>query len=67
MLDTYLTFLTNHPFLGIFITVVAYYAVTAPFRYMVLAYNRRLRSQNIHAMGWPPAHLDADGDFKQKD
>lgn len=25
---------------------------------------RVLRSINIAARGWPPAHLDADGDFK---
>lgn len=23
-----------------------------------------LRSRNIRYAGWPPAHLDADGDFK---
>lgn len=26
--------------------------------------NRVLRSVNIALRGWPPAHLDADGDFK---
>lgn len=26
--------------------------------------NRALRSRNIRAQGWPPAHLDADGDFR---
>jgi hypothetical protein len=25
------------------------------------------RSLNIKNHGWPPSHLDADGDFKQKD
>jgi hypothetical protein len=27
-----------------------------------LMYNRRCRSKNIVAQGWPPAHCDADGD-----
>ena len=26
--------------------------------------NRILRSRNIVARGWPPNHLDADGDFE---
>lgn len=25
---------------------------------------RRLRAENIARNGWPPPHLDADGDFK---
>ena len=29
-------------------------------------YNRYLRSCNIREKGWPPAHLDADGDFKSE-
>ena len=28
------------------------------------ALNRILRSINIALRGWPPAHLDADGDFR---
>ena len=36
----------------------------APFKYAFLAYNRRRRSLNIIARGWPTAHLmDADGDI----
>lgn len=27
-------------------------------------WNRFLRMLNIRAHGWPPAHCDADGDFK---
>lgn len=38
--------------------------LSAPFRYPYLAYNRRLRSLNIRARGWPTAPLmDADGDI----
>lgn len=25
------------------------------------------RSRNIKAQGWPPPHLDADGDFKESE
>lgn len=39
-------------------------ALLALFALLTKAYNRRLRSKNIAAKGWPPPHLDADGDFK---
>jgi len=29
--------------------------------------NRIIRSRNIKNQGWPPEHLDADGDFKQEE
>jgi hypothetical protein len=29
--------------------------------------NRIIRHCNIARAGWPPAHLDADGDFKNKE
>lgn len=28
------------------------------------SWSRFLRSRNIKNQGWPPEHLDADGDFK---
>lgn len=31
------------------------------------AFNRFLRHLNIRKHGWPPSHLDADGDFEQKE
>lgn len=27
-------------------------------------WNRLMRHMNVRKAGWPPAHLDADGDFK---
>lgn len=29
--------------------------------------NRLIRHLNIRKAGWPPPHVDADGDFKKKD
>ena len=29
--------------------------------------NRIIRGMNIRKNGWPPAHCDADGDFKPKE
>lgn len=28
-------------------------------------FNRTMRTLNVGLRGWPPAHLDADGDWKQ--
>lgn len=32
--------------------------------YGFLCWNRLMRHLNIRRAGWPPTHLDADGDFK---
>jgi len=39
-----------------------FWTVAFSTKYMFLAWNRILRSRNIRAQGWPPAHLDGDGD-----
>lgn len=33
-------------------------------RYGFRSWNRLMRHMNVRNAGWPPAHLDADGDFK---
>lgn len=38
------------------------FVLEAPFKYLLLLHNRRLRARNIRLKGWPPPHLDADGD-----
>jgi len=60
--DFILAFASKHPILSFFVICSAYYAITAPFRFGLMAYNRRLRSANIRAQGWPTAPIDADGD-----
>ena len=55
-------FAGQHPLLTFFIGCLAYSAIVAPLK---LA-NRFLRSRNIKNAGWPPAHLDADGDLVKK-
>ena len=34
---------------------------------ILFIYNRAFRHYNIRKHGYPPAHCDADGDFKQKE
>lgn len=55
-------FAMKWPLAVVVVVIAAAWAVTRPFRYAFLAYNRRLRSKNIAAHGWPPVYLDADGD-----
>lgn len=50
-------FMAGSPFLSAFI---AYITAEALVRLGV----RVLRSINVAVRGWPPAHLDADGDWK---
>lgn len=57
-------FAKAQPVLTFFLACMVYYTakwiITTPFRML----NRWCRSRNIVSRGWPPAHLDADGDFK---
>ena len=50
------TFMGEHPVAAFFIAWLAAWAVVSPFRFW-------FRSRNIQAHGWPPDHLDADGDI----
>lgn len=50
-------FMSGSPWLACFL---AYFAAWLVFR----CWNRLMRHLNIRKNGWPPAHLDADGDFK---
>lgn len=62
MTDLY-SFMGEHPWLTFFLALLAVQLVLAPFRLV----NRFIRHRNIVAHGWPPEHLDADGDFKDED
>jgi len=58
MSDFY-TWSSAHPFLAAFV-------VLCPFATIATSFRLFLRSRNILNRGWPPPHLDADGDFKQE-
>ena len=57
-------FVGDHPvltfFLAWFAVDLAGKVINLPFRF----WNRWLRHRNIVSHGWPPEHLDADGDFR---
>lgn len=53
-------FMGSHPLLTFSLAVVVGYVLGWPFR-LVMYW---IRHRNIVAQGWPPIHLDADGDHK---
>ena len=57
-------FAAEHPWLALFLMICVLNGFAVPFKFAGFFWNRYLRSKNIAARGWPPAHLDADGDFK---
>ena len=58
-------FARTDPLLSFILVCASYYAITAPFRFGFRAWNRYCRMRNIRDHGWPPPHLDADGDYKE--
>jgi len=57
-------FMSDSPFLTFFLAVGAGMIIRVILAFCI---NRPLRHMNIRKHGWPPAHCDADGDFKPKD
>lgn len=52
-------------FCGVFLLLSLLYSLFTSFVLLVVRLvNRWIRHLNIKQHGWPPAHLDADGDFK---
>lgn len=51
------------PYLFFLIVVVVLPTI---IHYLFKCYNRLLRHLNILWHGWPPHHLDADGDFNRE-
>jgi hypothetical protein len=57
-MSEFFRFAGAHPFLTVVLAFIALDAFVYPFKIV----NRWIRSRNIKNAGWPPAHLDADGD-----
>lgn len=54
--------LVKFMFSGLFTFIGFMIILNAILWFMFLCWNRFLRSRNIAKHGWPPIHLDADGD-----
>lgn len=55
-------FMSESPFLTFFLAIIAGQTIITV---LVRLPNRILRHWNIRKHGYPPAHCDADGDFKK--
>lgn len=66
-MDAVTSFAIANPGYTFLIFWVLAWAVTRPFWYVFVAYNRKLRARNIAAHGWPTAPVDADGDVVYPD
>lgn len=53
-------FMGSNPVLTFFLACIASSLVAWPFKLI----NRWIRHRNIAAAGWPPFHLDGDGDTR---
>lgn len=60
---TILDFANEHWFIALLMFWSATNLLTWPFRLV----NRWIRHKNIAAKGWPPIHLDGDGDAIKKE
>jgi len=56
-------FAGDNPYLTFFLALLVYHLLAWPFRLV----NRWIRHRNIAASGWPPFHLDGDGDTRTLD
>lgn len=56
-------FMSDSPWLSFFLLLILAQLVYVLFYKLPTMY---LRSKNIKEKGWPPEHLDADGDFKKE-
>ena len=57
----------NNPALVLVISIIASCTVSSVFYYIFRSVNRYFRHKNIASKGWPPSHLDGDGDFKYEE
>jgi hypothetical protein len=60
-------FADKSPILAFLLACIAASVICCPIKYAFRAYNRKLRSRNIAAQGWPTPPMDADGDIVEKD
>jgi len=60
MFDKYYVFADGNPYLAFFVTGAAVSSLSAT---VVMPFKFYFRHRNIKTSGWPPVHLNADGDF----
>ena len=58
---TLIQFMSDHWFVSL---LMLYIVCQTVLKLVLLSWSRFMRHLNIRKHGWPPAHCDADGDFK---
>lgn len=59
--------INENPFLSFALACLLLVAIAGLCSFPFKTIHRYLRSRDIQKHGWPPAHCDADGDFKKED
>lgn len=54
-------------FSGFWVFIGSLMIIALPIKFVLKMYNRTWRHWNIRKHGYPPAHCDADGDFKKEE
>jgi hypothetical protein len=62
--ETFLVWYGNHWILGTILVLTAAWIAVTPFKIVAGVFLRKMRSNDIRSQGWPPAHLNADGDYR---
>jgi hypothetical protein len=63
-MEHFLTLFLNTAMSGFWPFVGCMILLSVPLNFVFILVNRFLRHWNIRKHGYPPAHCDADGDFK---
>lgn len=66
MTEFYL-FAGEHPLLTFFLVCLLVLLVEVLLTRLFIVVNRFFRMTMVSIRGWPPSHLDADGDWKPED
>lgn len=62
-MSEFYAFAGEHPVLTFILAIIASSVICYPLKIV----NRMIRHMNIRKAGWPPTHLDADGDWKEEE
>ena len=57
-------FMSENPIQTFILVIFVFTAFGSVLFTMRFCWNRLLRHLNVRKAGWPPVHLDADGDWK---
>lgn len=63
-MESYFNYMANHWWVGGILSTFIVLGGLCLLNTILKLFNRIFRSLNIMIRGWPPSHLDGDGDWK---